>query len=400
MQDRVKRWVFYTSEEKQFRERIRDFVIDHVYPRLDKIERENDYVPIRELIQMLGKRGFLGPLHPKAYGGTEQGVIADTIIAEEISAVCFSLDLSRLASITLCGMTLNKFGTEDQKQRFLVPLIKGEKIGAIGITEPDVGSDTAGMKTFAVREGDHFILNGEKRFITNGSQADVLCVFAITTPLPKVHPKQGMSALLVEKGMKGFTPVKDYELMGLRGTRISHLKFDNVEIPAENLLGGEEYLNLGFHILMNELNSERACIASQAVGVARGAFETALDYTTERKQFDREIRFFEGVSFQIANMATRIEASRALTIQAARTIDLVGYDHSTKIAAMAKNFSCETAVEVAIKAQQILGGIGYTKEYPSERYVRESRLLPIGGGTSEIMKYLIQREVYREYGYL
>ena len=199
--------------------------------------------------------------------------------------------------------------------------------------------------------------------------------------------------------MKGFTAVKDYELMGLRGTRISHLKFDNVEIPTENLLGGPEYLNRGFDILMDELNSERACIASQAVGVARGAFETALDYTTERKQFDREIRHFEGVNFQIANMATRIEASRALTIQSARTIDLVSNNQATKIAAMAKNFSCETAVEVAIKSQQILGGIGYTKEYPSERYVRESRLLPIGGGTSEIMKYLIQREVYREYGY-
>ncbi len=392
--------MFYTNEEKQFRERIRDFVVDHVYPRLDQIERQDDYAPIKELIQKLGERGFLGPLHPRTYGGTEQGVLADTIVAEEISAVCFSLDLSRLASITLCGMPIHKFGSEDQKKRFLVPLIKGEKIGAIGITEPDVGSDTAGMKTNAIQEGDHFILNGEKRFITNGSQADVLCVFAITTPLPRIHPKAGMSAFLVEKGMKGFTPVKDYELMGLRGTRISHLKFDNVEIPAENLLGGPDYLNRGFDILMDELNSERACIASQAVGVARGAFETALDYTTERKQFDREIRFFEGVSFQIANMATRIEASRALTIQAARTIDLVSNEHATKIAAMAKNFSCETAVEVAIKSQQIMGGIGYTKEYPSERYVRESRLLPIGGGTSEIMKYLIQREVYREYGYL
>ncbi len=400
MEERVKKWVFYTPEEKQFRERMRDFVIDHVLPRLDQIEREDDYGPIKSLIGKLGERGFLGPLHPRVYGGTEQGVLADTIVAEEISSVCFSLDLSRLASITLCGMPIQKFGTEDQKQRFLVPLIKGEKIGGIGITEPDVGSDTAGMKTHAVREGDYLILNGEKRFITNGSQADVICVFAITTPLPVVHPKRGMSAILVEKGMKGFTAEKDYELMGLRGTRISHLKFDNVAVPIDNLLGGEKHMNQGFDILMDELNSERACIASQAVGVARGAFETALEYTTERKQFDREIRFFEGVNFQIANMATNIEAARALTIQSARTIDMVGNEFATKICAMAKYFSCSMAVEVAIKSQQILGGIGYTKEYPVERYVRESRLLPIGGGTTEIMQYLVQREVYREYGYL
>ncbi|MHA1130155.1 MAG: acyl-CoA dehydrogenase family protein [Candidatus Helarchaeota archaeon] len=400
MQDSIRRWVFYTKEERTFRKRINEFVTQNVYPQLDRIERHNDWETIKKLIQKLGEEGLLGALHPKVYGGTELGVLADTIIAEEISAVCFSLDLSRLASITLCGMPIQRFGTEDQKERFLKHLISGEKIGAIGITEPDVGSDTAGMKTHAIREGDYFIINGEKRFITNGSQADVICLFAITTPLPKVHPKRGMSAFLVEKGMKGFETVKDFELMGLRGCRIAHLKFNNVAVPVENLLGGEGRLNQGFDILMDELNSERACIASQGVGVARGAFETALEYTTERQQFGREIRFFEGVNFQVAKMATMIEAARALTIQSARTIDLVGNNYATKIAAMAKYLACETAVEVSIKAQQILGGIGYTKEYPVERYVRESRLLPIGGGTTEIMQYLIQREVYREYGYL
>jgi len=392
--------VFYTDDELNFRDEIREFVASKIAPKVELIERNNDYTHIRRIIQMLGERGFLGPLHPKEYGGTALGVLADTIIGEEISAVCFALDLSRLASITLCGMPLQKFGTEDQKQKFLIPLITGDIIGAIGITEPNVGSDTAGMETRATREGDYFIINGEKRFITNGSQADVICLFAITTPLPIVHPKRGMSAFLVEKGLKGFSVVKDYELMGLRGTRVSHLRFENVAVPLENLLGGEPYLNRGFDILMDELNSERACIASQGVGVGRGALEIAVDYSTERKQFDREIRFFEGISFKIADMATKVEAARALTIQSARTIDRLGNQYATKIASMAKNFACESAVDVAIQAQQILGGIGYTKEYPVERYVRDSRLLPIGGGTTEIMQYLIQREVYREYGYL
>jgi len=400
MQRKVSDSVFYTKDELKFRDEVREFVHSRIAPKAEIIERNNDYSYVRSFIKMLGARGFLGPLHPKAYGGTQQGVLADTIVGEEISAVCFALDLSRLASITLCGMCFHKFGTEAQKRKYLVPLITGEKIGAIGITEPEVGSDTAGMKTHAEREGDYFIINGEKRFITNGSEADMICLFAITTPLPIVHPKRGMSAFIVEKGLKGFTAVKDYELMGLRGTRISHLKFENVAVPAENLLGGPEYLNRGFDILMDELNSERACIASQGVGVARGALEVAIDYSSERKQFDREIRFFEGINFKIADMATKIEAARALTIQSARTIDLIGNEPATKIASMAKFFACEMAVQVAIEAQQILGGIGYTKEYPVERFVRDSRLLPIGGGTSEIMQYLIQREVYREFGYL
>ncbi|HUY00183.1 MAG TPA: acyl-CoA dehydrogenase family protein [Candidatus Deferrimicrobium sp.] len=400
MRRRVEDCIFYTDEESKFRDEVREFVINKITPKVEIIERNNDYSYIRKFIRMLGELGFLGPLHPKSYGGTERGVLADTIVGEEISAVCFALDLSRLASITLCGMPIQKFGTEEQKHNYLVPLITGEKIGAIGITEPEVGSDTAGMKTHAEREGDYFIINGEKRFITNGSEADIICLFAITTPLPKIHPKRGMSAFLVEKGLKGFYALKDYELMGLRGTRVSHLKFENVAVPAENLLGGQEYLNRGFDILMDELNSERACIASQGVGVGRGALEVAVDYSTERKQFDREIRFFEGINFKIADMATKVEASRALTIQSARTLDLRGNEYATKIASMAKYFSCETAVDVAIQAQQILGGIGYTKEYPVERYVRDSRLLPIGGGTTEIMQYLIQREVYREFGHL
>ncbi|NVM04372.1 MAG: acyl-CoA dehydrogenase family protein, partial [Candidatus Helarchaeota archaeon] len=279
--------VFLSKEELELKGEIKQFAEEYVAPKVGEIEKSKSYDTIRNIIHELGKRGFLRVLHPKEYGGSEFGVIGDTIIAEELSAVNFALDLSRLASIHLCGMPLHRFGTHEQKEKFLVPLIKGEKIGAIGITEPDVGSDAAGMKTRAHREGDYYIINGEKRFITNGSQADYICLFAITTPLPITRPKTGMTAFIVEKGMKGFTVEKDYELMGLNGTRISHLRFENVTVPAENRIAEENY---GFKVLMDELNSERVAIAGQGVGVAKAAFETALRYSTERVQFDREIR--------------------------------------------------------------------------------------------------------------
>lgn len=272
----------------------------------------------------------------------------------------------------------------------MAPVIKGEKIGAIGITEPDVGSDTAGMKTNAKKEGDHYVLNGEKRFITNGSQADFLCIFAITNA--KAHPHQGMSAFIIEKGMPGFSALKDYELMGLDGARVSHLKFENVEVPKENLLGAESF---GFPILMDELDSERTAIAGQLIGGARAALDIAVKYSTERVQFDQTISRFEGVSFKVADMATRIEASRLLTLEAARRLDK-GLP-ATKHATMAKLFASETAIDVTYQSLQVLGGIGYTKEYPMEMLARNARLATIGGGTAEICRFLIQREVYKEF---
>jgi len=388
--------VFYTKEELELKEEIEHFAVEYVAPKVEDIEKTKDYNIIRNILKELGKRGFLGVLHPKEYGGSEFGVIGDTIIAEALSYHNFALDLSRLASVHLCGMPLNRFGTPEQKEKYLTPLIKGEKIGCIGITEPDVGSDAAGMKTRAIREGDYYIINGEKRFITNGSQADYICLFAITTPLPFARPKTGMTAFIVEKGMKGFTVEKDFELMGLNGTRISHLRFENVAVPVENRLADE---NFGFKVLMDELNSERVAIAGQGVGVANAAFETALKYSTERIQFDREIRGFEGVSFIIAQMATRIEAARALTIQAARTIDRVSNIKATKIASMAKYYACYSANWIATEGIQLMGGIGYTKEHPMERFARDAPLLEIGGGTRNVMLYLIQREAYRERGF-
>jgi alkylation response protein AidB-like acyl-CoA dehydrogenase len=245
------------------------------------------------------------------------------------------------------------------------------------------------MKTKAERDGDEYIINGEKKFITNGSQADYLCVFAITNP--DVHPKDGMSAFIFPKETKGFSVVEDHDLMGMKGARVSQLKFEDCRIPAENMVGEE---NSGFRVLMDELDSERTAIAAEAVGYCRVPFEEAITWSCERIQFDRPIRYFEAISFKIAEMATKIEAARLLILKAARM-----YDKGMKItkeAAMAKIFATEASVDVANNALQILGGNGYTRNYRVEQFLRDARLMMIGGGTAEILRFLVQREIYKE----
>lgn len=384
--------ILFSEPELKFRKEVRKFVESELLPVSEEIERREDFSLIREFIGKSGKRGYLGSTYPAKYGGTDKGMVYEIIFAEEVSAVNPGTDMSRAASSLFYSMPVFKFGTEEQKKKYLVPVVKGEKIGAIGITEPDVGSDTAGMKTTAKLDGRDYVINGEKRFITNGSQADFLCAFAITNT--NVHPHQGMSAFIVEKGMPGFTADKDFELLGQHGAKVSHLKFDKVRVPKENMIGKESE---GFKVLMDELDRERVCIAAQALGYARTPFEVAVKYSNERAQFDKKIRSFEGVSFKIADAATKIEAARLLTLQAARILDK-GIP-ATKQATMAKIYSTETAFEVASNALQILGGIGYTREYPVERMLRDSRLMMIGGGTAEVLRFLIQREVFKEFGY-
>ncbi len=384
--------ILFSETEVKFRKEVKKFVEQELLPVSEEIERKEDFSPIKKFIASAGKKGYLGSAYPARYGGTEKGMVYEIIFAEEVSAVSPGTDMSRAASSLFYSMPVFKFGDEEQKKKYLVPVIKGEKIGAIGITEPDVGSDTAGMKTKAKFDGKNYVINGEKRFITNGSQADFLCVFAITNP--NVHPHQGMSGLIVEKGMSGFTAIKDYELLGQHGAKVSQLKFENVKVPKENLIGKE---NEGFRVLMDELDRERVCIAAQALGYARTPFEAAVKYSNERAQFDKKIKSFEGVSFKIAEAAMKIEAAKLMTLEAARMLDK-GLP-ATKQATMAKVYSTETAFEVASSTLQILGGIGYTREYPVERMLRDSRLMMIGGGTAEVLRFLIQREVYKEFGY-
>ena len=376
----------WTDDELKFREEVRAFCDKEIYPIADDIDK-GPYP--RELLKKIGQAGLMGVHHDKDVGGTARGLSYEIIVAEEISAANGGLDMARMASTTLYGMPVARFGTAEQKKKYLESVVQGDKIGAIGITEPDVGSDTAGMKTLAEKDGDEWVLNGEKRFITNGSQADYMCTFVITDP--SVKSKVGMSAFIVDTKSDGFSVVQDHELLGMKSARVSWLKMDNVRVKPGMLLGE---LGQGFHILMDELDSERTAIAGEAIGYGRTPFEVAVKYSDERHQFGRPIRAFEGVSFKIADMITKLEAGRALTLTAARMYDRG--EKITRAASIAKLYTTEAAIDIANQALQILGGMGYTTDYPVERFLRDARLMTIGGGTAEILRFLIQREVYKE----
>ncbi|MHC1566453.1 MAG: acyl-CoA dehydrogenase family protein [Candidatus Syntropharchaeia archaeon] len=382
--------IFFTEEESEFREEVREFVQKEIAPKAEEIERTGKYP--KNLLRKLARKGYFGALHPVEYGGTGKGAVYEIIISEEIAAVSAALNSSRAASCAMSGMAIAQHGTEEQKRKYEVPIARGEKICAIGITEPNVGSDVAEMETRAVRDGDEYIINGEKRFTTNGSVADVIVLFAITDPTVRAH--KGMTAFIVDMDLPGIEIVKDYELHGERGLRNSHIRFHDVRVPKENVLGKE---NDGFKVMMGELDIERTVCASESVGHARAAFEYAVKFSKERKQFNQPIKNFEAISFRVADMATKIECARLLTLQAARMYDMK--IPATKEAAIAKLFAAETALSVASDACQILGGIGYTKDTPVERYLRDARMFMYAGGTIEMMRYIIQREVYRENGY-
>lgn len=377
----------WTDNEVKFREEVQAFCQKEIVPIADEIDK-GPYP--REILRKLGKAGYMGVHHDKSVGGSAKGLSYEIIVAEEISAVNAGLDMARMSSTTLYGMPIARFGTSEQKKKYLEPVISGDLIGCIGITEPDVGSDTAGMKTKAEKEGDDWILNGEKRFITNGSEADYMCAFAITDP--SVKSKMGMTAFIVDTKSDGFSVVQVHDLLGMKSARVSWLKLDNVRVSSDMIIGEP---GQGFSILMDELDSERTAIAGEAIGYARTPYEIAVRYSSERHQFGRPIRAFEGVSFKIADMAMKLEAGRALTLLAARMYDRG--EKITKEASIAKLYTTEAAIQVTNDALQILGGMGYTTEYPIERFLRDARLMTIGGGTAEILRFIIQREVFKEF---
>jgi len=379
--------LFLTKPERDFQHKIRKFANDHIAPLSEKVESE-DYFP-REVLADMGKQGLLGAPFPKTDGGLGLGWTFETIVAEEVSAVSAATEMARLASAALYSAPLAYFANKQQKKKYLSPVLAGEKIGALALTEPGAGSDAASIKTLAAPSGPDYILNGEKRFITNGGVADFLFVFAVTSPGKQAG--SGVSGFVVPRASAGVTVVKNYGLLGMHGAKVTHLRFRNVKIARENLVGG---LNRGFAILLDELDRERPAVAAGMIGIARSAFENAVRYSLKRSQFGRPIREFEGVNFKIADMAVKLEASHLLVLQAARVLD--EGRRARKEGAIAKLYATEAAFEIAHEALQVHGGIGYTKDLPVERYFRDARFMMIGGGTSEIMRYIIQREVYRE----
>ena len=378
--------VFESAPESKFREKVRRFAREHVAPVAQRVEE--GMFP-REILQKLGEQHLLGTAFSKTDGGVGLGWSFEVIVAEEISAVSAATEMARLASGALYAAPLAYFASKAQKHKFLRPVLAGNKVGALALTEPGAGSDAGSIKTHAERRGQGFVLNGEKRFITNGGVADFLFVFAVTNPAKP--PKSGVSALLVPRDSQGVETVKTYGLLGMHGANVVHLRFRNVRVPEQNMVGG---LHRGFPILLDELDRERPAVAAGMLGIARSAFESAVEYSSKREQFGRPIKEFEGVSFKLSDMLVKLEASRLLILKAARLLD------DGKLArlegAIAKLFATESAFEITHQALQVHGGIGYTKDLPIERYFRDARFMMIGGGTSEIMRFLIQREIYKK----
>ncbi len=382
--------LFYTEEENRFRTNLGRFLKAELEPIAEEVENK-DEVPF-EFLKKLGEEGYMGVLHPKEFGGTAKGLIYNHIVSEEICYYSPATDISRAVSTVYFAVPVNHWGTPEQKRKYLPPVIKGLEFGALAITEPRGGSDAAGMQTNAARKGDIYILNGEKTWISNSSFASFICVFAITNH--DAHPHQGMSALIVDQGTPGFKLIRNLRSMGVLGSSHSHIKFEDCKVPKANILGKE---NEGWAILMDELQSERIDIASRGLGCARRAFEEAVKYSANREQFGRKIKKFEAISFKIADMKVALDAARLLIVRAARM-----YDQGLSIekeAAIAKLFASEASFKIADQALQVHGAFGYSKDSIIERLFRDTRVYGFGGGTSEIMRFLIQREVYKEFGF-
>jgi alkylation response protein AidB-like acyl-CoA dehydrogenase len=376
-----------TEEQSLIRETVRDFAESEIAPSATERDEEERFD--RDLMfDSLAELGLTGIIFPEEYDGAGADYISYAIAVEELSRVCASTGVTLSAHISLGANPIYLFGTEEQKQRFLAPMARGEKMGAFGLTEPSAGSDAGGTKTTAVRDNGEWILNGTKIFITNGGDAETYVVLARTDKDALKH--RGISAFVVEKGTPGFTFGKKEKKMGIRSSPTMELVFEDCRIPETNLLGME---GEGFKVAMQTLDGGRIGIGAQALGIAQGAFEIAVDYAKERKQFDAPISSFQGIQFQLADMATQIEAARLLLYNAAyRASNKMGYSQAS---AMAKLMASETAMKVTTQAVQVLGGYGYTREFPVERMMRDAKITEIYEGTSEIQRLVIGTSLTR-----
>ncbi|MGR3766168.1 acyl-CoA dehydrogenase [Rossellomorea sp. NS-SX7] len=372
-----------SEEHEMIRKMVRDFARNEVAPTAAERDEEERFD--MDIFHKMAELGLTGIPWPEEYGGIGSDYLAYCIAVEELSRVCASTGVTLSAHTSLAGWPVYKFGNEEQKQKYLRPMAQGEKIGAYGLTEPGSGSDAGGMKTTARLEGDHYVLNGSKIFITNGGIADTYIVFALTDPSSR---QRGTSAFIVEKDFEGFSVGKKEKKLGIRSSPTTEIVFEECKVPKENLLGKE---GEGFKIAMMTLDGGRNGIAAQAVGIAQGALDASIDYAKEREQFGKPIAANQGISFKIADMATSIEASRLLTYQAA-WLESEGLPYG-KESAMSKLMAGDTAMKVTTEAVQIFGGYGYTKDYPVERYMRDAKITQIYEGTQEIQRLVISRMV-------
>ena len=363
---------------------FKEFAEKEVKPLAQEVD-ETEVFP-RGTVEKMAKAGFLGIPFPKEYGGQGCEPLTYAMCVEELSKVCGTTGVIVSAHTSLCCDPIQTYGTEEQKQKYLVPLAKGEKLGAFGLTEPGAGTDAQGQQTKAVLDGDEWVLNGSKIFITNGKEADVYVIFAVTSVVTdaKGRSKKMISAFIVEKGTPGFTFGTKEKKMGIRGSSTYELIFTDCRIPKENLLGQE---GKGFGIAMHTLDGGRIGIAAQALGLAEGALERTIEYVKERKQFGRAIGAFQNTQFQIADMATKVQAAQYMVYRAAMA--KATQKSYTVEAAQAKLYAAEVAMEVTTKAVQLHGGYGYIREYDVERMMRDAKITEIYEGTSEVQRMVI-----------
>ncbi|WP_027719461.1 acyl-CoA dehydrogenase [Desulfovirgula thermocuniculi] len=374
-----------TDEQIMMRDTVRRLAQNEFAPRAVEIDRQHRFP--RENIQRMAELGLMGIPIPEEWGGAGCDFLSYIIAVEEISRACASTGVILAVHTSLACFALLQFGTQEQKERYLRRLASGEWLGAYALTEANAGSDPANLSTTARLEGDYYIVNGSKLFITSAGEADLYVTFVRTSPGSR---HKGISCLLVERDTPGFTVGKIEEKMGLHGDPTGELIFDNARVPRANLLGAE---GEGFKIAMSLLDGGRIGIGAQALGIAQAAFDVALDYAKKRVQFGRPIAEFQAIQFMLADMATRIDAARLLVYRAARLKDM-GLPHS-KEASMAKLFATDTAMQVTTDAVQILGGYGYCKEYPVERYMRDAKVTQIYEGTNQIQRLVIARHLLK-----
>ena len=375
----------FSEELLEIKRIVREFAEKEIRPHVMEWD-ENQTFPL-DVLKDLGQLGFLGVFIPPEYGGAGLGYTEYVTIVEELSRVDGSIGISVAAHNSLCTGHIYKFGNEDQRRRFVMPLAKGEKIGAWSLTEPEAGSDAGGTQTVARLDGNDWILNGQKTFTTHGTYGDICVAMAVTDKSAGHH---GISAFILERGMPGFFPGKKENKLGLRASDTSTVIFEDCRVPKENLLGE---LGNGFIDALKVLDGGRISIAALAIGMAQGAYEAALHYAKQRRQFGKAIAEFQAIQFKLADMATEIEAARLLTHRAAWMQDQ-GMQ-TTAQSSMAKLYAGEVAVRVANECVQVHGGYGFIKEYPAEKFYRDVKLCTIGEGTSEIQRLVIAREILR-----